>query len=129
MEKELLGTGCIGSMTAHALSWHKRSFQNRLLLEAVDIPLVNAYLAICFISRSELAVGHAIIVERILADKDHERTELLPSAVLVASHRNGKRVAHIGFSDLMPLAHIETGISALCCDAVAVSVADLGEYL
>ena len=89
----------------------------------MDIPLVNADLAVSLISRSELAVGHSIIIERKFADKNHERAELLPLTILVARYSHCKSISYIGFGEFMPFVYIETCITSLGSDAAAMLVA------
>ena len=125
MEKELLGTGGICRMAAHALSRQQCAFNYRIFIEVMDVSLIYAYLAVGLISWSKLAVGHAIIIQRILAYKEHEGTELLPLPILVSCYCNRQSIPHIGFSKPVPFTYIETGIASLDSQDVSTTVADL----
>jgi hypothetical protein len=129
MEKELVGTGRICCMATHALTWEKGAFKDRVFLEIMDIPLVDADLAVGLISWCELTVCHSVILQRILADEDHEATELLPLAVLISGYCNRKSITYISLSELMPFPDIEPGIASLGLYAVSSAVAHLRKHL
>ena len=73
MKKELVRISSIGSMTTHALTRQERAFQYRILIEVMDIPLIDAYLAVSLVTRCELTVCHTIVIERIFAHEDKKR--------------------------------------------------------
>ena len=101
MQAQMVRICFVESMTIQAHARHHGILQQGTLLERSKVTLINAHLAINFISGSQLAVYHPIIY-RIRTDIHGKRAVLFPLAVFPDTYRKQKAITLILLQKLLP---------------------------
>ena len=101
MQAQIVRVGFVESMTIQAHARHHGILQQGTLLERRKVALINAHLAINFISGGQLAVYHPIVY-RIRTDIHGKRAVLFPLPPFPDTHRKQKAVSLVFFQKFPP---------------------------
>ena len=127
MEEELRRVGGVGRVAVHALAGRERAFDDGLFPERMDVALIDADGAVGGVTRRNLAVGDAIIVERHVADVEDEIAPLGPGSVFTAQYGEVERSASVAGGEAVPFLHGKIGPAAARLEFSAVAARDADE--